>query len=193
VTCSLLKDNEIQVLFHGIYAILVPGGALVITDTVEPAHPLGWEPAADAWDEAVRERALEHSQGERKETEMNTGLWVLQIALCLKFVSTAYTHGFRRDQAKWQQGMERFGAAGRPLLALIAILVLLGGVGLILPAATGVLTWLTPLSAAVLAVMMLVAVGFHVGCRETPNVVAGLVLFALAAFVAYGRWVIAPF
>ena len=28
---------------------------------------------------------------------------------------------------------------------------------------------------------------------ETPNIVVGLVLFALAAFVAYGRWVIAPF
>jgi hypothetical protein len=40
--------------------------------------------------------------------------------------------------------------------------------------------------------MMLLAVGFHVACRETPNIVAGLVLFALAAFVSYGRWVIAP-
>ena len=189
----MLRDYEIQVLFHDFCAILAPGGAFAIADTVEPAHPLGWELAADAWDEAVRERVLEHSQGERKETEVNTVLWILQIALCLKFVSTAYTHGFRRDQAKWQQGMQRFGTAGRPLLALIAILVLLGGAGLVLPAATGILTWLTPLSAAVLAVMMLVAVGFHVACRETPNVVAGLVLFALAAFVAYGRWVIAPF
>jgi hypothetical protein len=41
--------------------------------------------------------------------------------------------------------------------------------------------------------MMLLGVGFHVACRETPNIVVGLVLFALAAFVAYGRWVIAPF
>ena len=124
---------------------------------------------------------------------MNTVLWILQIVLCLKFVSTAYTHGFRRDQAKWQQGMQRMGAAARPLLTLTAVLVLLGGVGLILPAATGILPWLTPVSAALLAVMMLVAVGLHVGCRETPNIVPGLVLFALAAFLAYGRWVLAPF
>jgi hypothetical protein len=129
----------------------------------------------------------------KKETDVNTALWILQIVLCLKFVSVAYTHGFRTDQAKWQQGMQRMGAAARPLLAFIAVLVLLGGIGLILPAATGILTWLTPLSAAVLAVMMLMAVGLHVGCRETPNVVAGLVLFALAAFLAYGRWVLAPF
>ena len=124
---------------------------------------------------------------------MNTVLWILQIVLCVKFVSVAYTHGFRTDQAKWQQGMQRMGAAARPLLTLTAILVLLGGAGLVLPAATGILTWLTPLSAALLAVMMLVAVGLHVGCRETPNVAAGLVLFALAAFLSYGRWVLAPF
>jgi hypothetical protein len=36
-------------------------------------------------------------------------------------------------------------------------------------------------------------IGFHVACRESPNIVVGLVLFALAAFVAYGRWVTAPF
>ena len=124
---------------------------------------------------------------------MNTVLWILQIVLCVKFVSVAYTHGFRTDLAKWQQGMQRMGAAARPVLTLTAILVLLGGAGLVLPAATGILTWLTPLSAALLAVMMLVAVGLHVGCRETPNVVPGLVLFALAAFLAYGRWVLAPF
>ena len=124
---------------------------------------------------------------------MNTVLWVLQVVLCLKFVSVAYTHGFRTNQAKWQRGMQRFGTAARPLLALIAVLVLLGSAGLVLPAATGILTWLTPLSAALLALMMLLAVGFHVACRETPNVVAGLVLFALAAFVSYGRWAMAPF
>jgi VIT1/CCC1 family predicted Fe2+/Mn2+ transporter len=117
----------------------------------------------------------------------------LQIALCLKFVSVAYTHGFHTDQAKWQQGMQRFGAVARPLLTLIALSTFLGSAGLILPAATGILTWLTPLTAALLALMMLLAVGFHVACRETPNIVAGLVLFALAAFVSYGRWVIAPF
>jgi VIT1/CCC1 family predicted Fe2+/Mn2+ transporter len=124
---------------------------------------------------------------------VNTVLWILQIALCLKFVSVTYTHGFRTNQAKWQQGMQRIGAAARPLLIFIALCAFLGGLGLILPAATGILTWLTPLAAALLALMMLLAIGFHVACRETPNIVAGLVLFALAALVSYGRWVIAPF
>jgi hypothetical protein len=124
---------------------------------------------------------------------MNIILWALQIVLGLKFVSVAYTHGLRPDETKMQRGIQRLGAVARPLLAFIALCAFLGAVGLILPAATGILTWLTPLAAALLALMMLLAVGFHVACRETPNIVVGLVLFALAAFVAYGRWVIAPF
>ncbi len=124
---------------------------------------------------------------------MNVVLWALQIVLAIKFVSVAYTHGLRPDETKMQKGIQRLGAATRPLLTLIAFCAFLGGVTLILPAVTGILTWLTPWSAALLALMMLVAVGFHIACRESPNSLVGLVLFALAAFVAYGRWVIAPF
>ena len=123
---------------------------------------------------------------------MNIVLWVLQVSLALKFMSVAYTHGIHPDPTKMQRGLQRLGAAARPLLTLIALGAFLGGICLILPAAAGILTWLTPLSAALLALMMLVAIGFHVACRETPNVVVGIVLFVLAAFVAYGRWVIAP-
>lgn len=124
---------------------------------------------------------------------MNSVLWILQIVLCLKLVSVAYTHGFRADQTKMQQGMQRIGGIARPLLTFVALCAFLGGVGLVVPAATGVLTWLTPLAAALLALMMLLAIGFHVACRGTRHIVPGLVLLVLAVFVAYGRWVIAPF
>jgi len=40
--------------------------------------------------------------------------------------------------------------------------------------------------------MMLAGVGLHIACREGPIILVGLVLCALAAFVAYGRWVLAP-
>jgi len=124
---------------------------------------------------------------------MNVLLWALQIVLALKFVSVTYTHGLRPDETKMQRGTQKLGTLARPLLTLIALCTLLGGVSLILPAATGVLTWLTPWAAALLALMMLFAIGFHVACRESPNIVVSLILCALAAFLAYGRWVIAPF
>ena len=114
---------------------------------------------------------------------MNTILWILQAVLCVKFLSVAYTHAIRPDAAAFARGMERLGGAAQPLLIFIA---------LVLRAVLRVPTWLTPAAAALLAVMMLAATGFHIACRETPNVWVSLILFALAAFVAYGRWVIAP-
>jgi hypothetical protein len=125
--------------------------------------------------------------------DINIILWAAQIVLSLKFLSVAYTHGLRTNQAKMQQGIERFGPGARPLLSVIALCAFLGAAGLIIPAATGIMPWLVPWVAALLALMMLLSIGFHVRCRETPNTVVSLVLFALAAFVAYGRWVIAPF
>ena len=124
---------------------------------------------------------------------MNVFLWALQIILALKFFTVTYTHGLRPDETKMERGTERLGTLARPLLRLIALCALVGAVTLILPAATGTLSWLTPWSAALLALMTLFAVGFHLACRDSPNIMVGLILCALAAFVAYGRWVIAPF
>jgi putative oxidoreductase len=123
---------------------------------------------------------------------MNILLWVLQAILAVKFVSAAYTHAIRPDPAKMQRGTQRFGAAARPLLILVALGTFLGAAGLVLPAAVRSLGWLVPWSAALLALMMLAATGLHVACRERPRIGVSLILCALAAFVAYGRWVLAP-
>ncbi|MCL5996174.1 MAG: DoxX family protein [Chloroflexi bacterium] len=121
---------------------------------------------------------------------MNVVLWVLQVLVGLAFVAAGVNHGFRIDQIKAQ--MKWVNALPRGLVTFIGICELLGGIGLILPALTGVLPWLTPLAAAGLALIMLLAAGFHLTRREYPAIVFNLVLMILAAFVAYGRFVIAP-
>jgi hypothetical protein len=69
---------------------------------------------------------------------------------------------------------------------------MLGAVGLILPAVTGVLPWLTPLAAVGLALVMTFAVVFHLTRSEPRNAVGNGLLLAVAVFVAIGRYVIAP-
>ncbi len=123
---------------------------------------------------------------------MNIVLWIMQALLGLAFLGAGYNHGFRAEQMKSQQGGQWVAALPRGLLTFIALCEFLGGVGVILPAVTGILPWLTPLAAALLAVMMLLAAGFHLMRREYPNIVFNLVLLALAAFVAYGRFVAVP-
>ena len=75
---------------------------------------------------------------------------------------------------------------------VIAIFTFIGSIGLILPTALGRLTWITPITALILSMLMLFSIFFHIKCREKPNITASVILFALAAFVAYGRWVLAP-
>jgi hypothetical protein len=67
-----------------------------------------------------------------------------------------------------------------------------GGLGAILPAVTGIQPWLTPLAAALLALVMLLAFVFHIMRREYPNLAINSILFLLAVFVAYGRIVLLP-
>lgn len=124
---------------------------------------------------------------------MNIFLWILQILVGLLFVFHAYLLGVRYEQIKTQRGMNWVGELPGGLRSFIAICEVLGGLGVILPALTGILPWLTPLAAVLLALMMLLAVGFHLTRREYPNLVINFILLALAAVVAYGRFVVVPF
>jgi uncharacterized membrane protein YphA (DoxX/SURF4 family) len=123
---------------------------------------------------------------------MNTFLWILQIVLSIKFLSAAYTHALRQDKQEMRLGMQKMGAPARPLLVLVAVGLCLGSAGLVLPGVMDTLTWLTPWAAATLAGMMLASIIFHHISRDHPKVWVSLILFALCALVAYGRWVIAP-
>src|SRR5207237_1799369 len=61
----------------------------------------------------------------------------------------------------------------------------LGAIGVVVPAATGVLPSLTVAAAGGLVAMMLLAMLFHITRREWPNIGLNLVLGALAFAVAY--------
>jgi tRNA (cmo5U34)-methyltransferase len=54
-----LDGLQKQALFVDVYPMLAPGGAFIIADLIEPSHPQGWSLAADEWDAAVRQRALQ--------------------------------------------------------------------------------------------------------------------------------------
>jgi hypothetical protein len=76
-------------------------------------------------------------------------------------------------------------------LRFIGVVEILGALGLILPALLRIRPWLTPLAAAGLVVVMLgatvISLKLGVLVALTP-----LVVGLLTAFVAYGRWKLAP-
>ena len=123
---------------------------------------------------------------------MNIILWILQIVLALAFVVSSYLLSFGAAQAQLQPSMQWIAAVPQPLLIFISLCEVLGAVGLILPMATKIQPRLTPLAAALLTVLMLLAMGFHITRGEYSNLVLNLIFGGVAAFIAYGRWVLVP-
>jgi hypothetical protein len=71
---------------------------------------------------------------------------------------------------------------------LIGVIELLGGLGLILPAWTGIAPILTPIAATGLAITMVLAGLVHLRRNEANRLPINIVLFVLAAFVAITRF-----
>ena len=78
-------------------------------------------------------------------------------------------------------------------MRVIGLIEVLGAIGLIVPAVTGILPTLTPLAAAGLVLTMVGALGLHLSRRDGfAKAAPSIVLLALTLFVAYGRFVAVP-
>ncbi len=121
---------------------------------------------------------------------MNIALWAAAIVLAVIFLAAGVMKVFRYEQAREQLSWVK--DAPRGLVTFVGIVEILGAVGLILPAATGILPWLTPLAALGLALVMILATGLHVRRHEYSSIGMNMVLMLLAVFVAYGRFTVVP-
>ena len=114
-------------------------------------------------------------------------LWVVQIVLAALFL---FAGGMKLvlPLDKLTGPVELPGA----LLRFIGVVEVLGGLGLILPSALRIRPGLTPLAAVGLVVIMIGAVVITLSVGEMFAAAISLVVGLLAAFVAYGRWRLAP-
>jgi hypothetical protein len=77
-------------------------------------------------------------------------------------------------------------------LRFIAVAEVLGALGLILPGLLRIRPGLTPLAAAGLVIIMIGATWLNLASGAIAMALIPLVVGLLAAFVAYGRWRLAP-
>ena len=122
---------------------------------------------------------------------MDAVLWVVQVLVAVGFAIAGYTKAFSYERARERMPWVR--DVPSRFTRTIGVLEILGAIGLILPAVTGVLPWLTPLAAAALALLQVLAIVFHLTRGEWRNLPANAVLMGLALFAAYGRFVVVPF
>lgn len=118
---------------------------------------------------------------------MNIVLWVLQIVLALVFLAAGLIKLIRpreklRSQMAWVEDFPTWA------VKLIGAVEILGAAGLILPGLLRVATFLTPLAAAGLVIVMIGAVVTHLRRREFGPAAIPVVLGILAAIVAVFRF-----
>lgn len=124
---------------------------------------------------------------------MEIVVWIVQILLAVAFVMAGVMKVTQpipklEERMAWVKSINR-----RSLVRVIGVLELLGGLGIILPAVTGIVPQLTVLAAGGLVLTMVGAVLLHVIRKDSfAHYLPSLVLGLLAAFVLYGRLVAVP-
>jgi uncharacterized membrane protein YphA (DoxX/SURF4 family) len=120
------------------------------------------------------------------------GLWVAQVLLALVF-GAAGVMKLMTPIADLATMMNWVAVSPEALVRFIGLVELAGALGMILPALTRILPFLTPLAALGFAIIQVLAIGTHASLGETGSTLPmNLVLLALALFVAWGRWKKAP-
>ena len=118
---------------------------------------------------------------------MNIVLWIIQVLLALLFLFGGGVKLILPIEEMTKQ---------MPLpglfLRFIGVCEVLGGLGLILPGLLRIRPALTPLAAAGLVIIMIGAVAITLRSGPISAGVFPLVVGLLLAFVAYGRWRLAP-
>ena len=118
---------------------------------------------------------------------MNVALWIVQIVLAMMMLM-AGAMKVMKSKEELHERMSWVEDFSENTLKTIGGLEVLGAIGLILPAVTGIAPVLVPLAAVGLAITMIGATVVHVRRSEMPNVAITVMLLAMAVFVAWGRF-----
>ena len=120
---------------------------------------------------------------------MNIALWIIQVLLAGMYGMAGSMKAFTPDKVRTNPQMTWAHDKQDGYIRFVGISELLGAVGLIIPALTGILPWLTPLAAVGLALIQVLAIfTVHLPKKEYQVVPVNIVLLVLAIVAAYGRF-----
>jgi uncharacterized membrane protein YphA (DoxX/SURF4 family) len=134
---------------------------------------------------------IHHPEG----SALNAALWTVQMLWGVFFSLNGFGKILCYKPALWNQALQEvpwFSAVPQDLFIFIGVCEFLGGIGLILPAMTGVKPKLTPFAALGLMLVMILAAVFHIERGEYNFAPINLVLGGVAASIAYGRLFVRP-
>ena len=135
--------------------------------------------------------ALAPSNEVQRSKGLHIGLWVVQGLLFALFTLAGVMKTFKpvAELAKMMSWVPR---VSPEMVRFIGASEIAGALGLLLPSLTRIKPKLSSLAAAGLTTIMVLAALFHASRGEFKVIPANVVLGALAAFVAWGRFKGAP-
>jgi len=119
---------------------------------------------------------------------MNRLLWTLQVLLGLFFALASGAPKLLLPADALPMPIP----IPQAFLVFIGVAEVLGGLGLILPGLLRIRPGLTPLAASGLILVTIGATVYQLAADAPGNAVFAVVIGLLCAFVAYGRWRLAP-
>jgi putative oxidoreductase len=122
---------------------------------------------------------------------MSIALWVIQGLLALAFLMAGFTKA-AQPMSRLAKSLPWTATVPAPLVRFIGVAEILGALGLILPGLTHIATFLTPVAAAGLVLVMLLASGFHARRGEFQSMGMNAVLLILALVIVVGRFTAWP-
>ncbi|MCK1297644.1 DoxX family protein [Bradyrhizobium sp. 24] len=122
---------------------------------------------------------------------LRIGLWAAQVLLAFVFVSAGLIK-LLTPIPQLAAMMPFAGEYSETFVRSVALVDLAGGIGILLPALTGILPRLTVLAALGCSVLQVFAFVFHVSRGEAATTPLNVVLLALSSFVLWGRGRKAP-
>ena len=121
---------------------------------------------------------------------MNIVLWVLQVALAWLCIAGGFFQIFKLEDLR--KGVAAMRELPRAFWAFMGAVGCLADVGLILPAAFGVLPIVTAYSAVVVAAQSALITALYLRYGDRAPLGYSAAMAVLAAFIAYGRFALAP-
>lgn len=118
---------------------------------------------------------------------MNVTLWIIASVLAVAFLAAGAMKLLQPKEKLVSSGMGWAHDFSTVSVKGIALAEILAALGLVLPAVLGIAPVLVPLAALGLVLIMIGAAITHARRKESPMVIANVVLLILAAVVAWGR------
>ncbi|MEV4713970.1 DoxX family protein [Micromonospora sp. NPDC049374] len=125
---------------------------------------------------------------------MNLALWIAAGLLAAVALAGGISKTFvPKEKLAAHSGGEWTGHASVVFVKTLGVLELLAAVGLILPAVLDIAPFMVPVTAVCWILLMVGAMITHARFGQPKLVMLNLVYLLLAAFIAWGRFVLEPF